>query len=102
YNSALHVRRAAPKQKVILPLRLKLRRGLRRGHVVMPVKIEGTFSTAVGREQTLKRIRGVISRSAESQALTIKTHLPQVGQKIHTNAIVFTRRIFRWDRDKVR
>ncbi len=69
----------------------------------MPVKIEGAFSTAVGREQTLRSIRGVISRSAGSQALTIKTHLPQLGlQKIHTSAIVFTRRNFRWDRDKVR
>ena len=102
YDSALHVCGATPKQKMLFPLRLKLCRGLRRDHVVMPVKIECGFSTAVGRDQTLGRIRGIISRNARSQALTIKTHLPQVGlQKIHTNAIVFTWRIFRWDSDKV-
>jgi hypothetical protein len=54
-------------------------RGLRWNNVVVPVKIEGAFSAAMGREEALGRIRGINSRNARSHALTIKTRFPQVG-----------------------
>src|ERR1700678_67949 len=103
YDSALHVGRAAPKQEVLFPKRLKLCRGLRWNNVVMPVKVKGSLSAAMGREETLGGISGVIFRNARPQTLTIKTRLPQVDfQKIHTGAIVVAWRILRWDSNKVR